>query len=67
MKEPEMEKIANWIKIVSDEVKQFDYSDDKEERAKNLKDFYSFIDNNNKLAEIRKEINELCLKFPIYK
>ncbi|NDK07727.1 aminotransferase class I/II-fold pyridoxal phosphate-dependent enzyme [Candidatus Gracilibacteria bacterium] len=67
MKEPEMEMIANWIKEVSDEVKQFDYSDDKEQRAKNLAEFYKFIDNNKRLAEIRNEIKELCLKFPIYK
>lgn len=67
MKEPEMEKIANWIKEVSDEVKQFDYSEDKEERAKNLAEFYKYIDNNKRLAEIRNEIKELCLKFPIYK
>lgn len=67
MKEPEMEKIANWIKEVSDEIKQFEYSDDKEERAKNLSEFYNYIENNKKLAEIKKNIEELCLKFPIYK
>lgn len=66
MKEKEMEKVAKWIKEVSDEVKDFDYSDDKEERKENLKRFYDFINANSKLKEIRQEIEDLCKEFPIY-
>ena len=66
MKEKEMEKVAKWIKEVSDEVKDFDYSDDKEERKENLKRFYDFINANSKLKEIRQEIGDLCKEFPIY-
>ncbi len=66
MKEKEMEKVAKWIKEVSDEVKDFDYSDDKEERKENLKRFYDFINANSKLKEIRQEIKDLCKEFPIY-
>ena len=42
MKEPEMERIADWIDRV-----------------------ISNINNENVLAEIKKEVEELCLKFPV--
>gem|GEM_PF-2561651 len=66
MKELEMEKIADWIKRVDDIIKDYVYIEDKDERLNNLKEFYEFIDKNQELEEIKKEINELCLKFPIY-
>ncbi len=67
MKEQDMEKIANWIKRVSDEVVQFVYNEDKEERAKILEWFYTYIKENKELAKIKEEVKEFCLKFPIYK
>lgn len=67
MKEQEMDKIADWIKKISDIIVDFKHSDDKEVRIKNLEKFYSFIENNKDLLEIKKEVKELCLKFPIYK
>lgn len=66
MKEAEMVKIANWVKEINEEVKQFIYSEVKEERIKNLKEFNVFINNNKRLAEIRQEVSDLCKKFPIY-
>ncbi|MDD3302517.1 MAG: serine hydroxymethyltransferase [Candidatus Gracilibacteria bacterium] len=66
MKELEMEKIADWIKRVDDIIKDYVYIEDKDERLNNLKEFYEFIDKNQELEVIKKEINELCLKFPIY-
>ncbi|MFA5917333.1 MAG: serine hydroxymethyltransferase [Candidatus Gracilibacteria bacterium] len=67
MKEQEMDKIADWIKKISDIIIDFKHSDNKEERIKNLAKFYSFIKNNKDLLEIKKEVKELCKKFPIYK
>lgn len=66
MREKEMEKVASWIKEISEEIKQFDYNDDKELRAKNLEKFYNFINNNSKLTQIKEEVKSLCLQFPIY-
>lgn len=67
MKEKEMDIIANLIKRVSDIVVDFWYIEDKEQRSKNLEEFYKFINSNKDLEKIKKEVEELCLKFPIYK
>ncbi|MDD5769363.1 MAG: serine hydroxymethyltransferase [Candidatus Gracilibacteria bacterium] len=67
MKEKEMDIIANLIKRVSDIVVDFGYIEDKEQRSKNLEEFYKFINSNKDLEKIKKEVEELCLKFPIYK
>jgi len=67
MKEEEMKQVASWINRVSEIVKGFDYSPDKEERKKINSKFKEFIKNNQELKEIRVEVKGLCLKFPIYK
>ena len=67
MKEKEAIKIATWIKRVSDEIKDFVYAVDKEQRKKLLIEFNQFIQKNTEIIEIRKEVKDLCLKFPIYK
>ena len=67
MREEEMKQVANWMKQVSDEISHFDYKDTKEERIETIKEFRKFIENNEKLKEIRKDIKTLCEKFPIYK
>lgn len=67
MKEQDMDKIANWIKRVSDEVTEFVYNEDKEERLKVLEGFYKYIKENTELKKIKEEVKEFCLKFPIYK
>nr|MDD3720186.1 serine hydroxymethyltransferase [Candidatus Gracilibacteria bacterium] len=67
MKEHDMDKIASWIKKVSDLISDFKYSEDKEERKSILEGFYKFIDSNEDLKNIKKEVKEFCLKFPIYK
>ncbi len=66
MKEQEMEQIALLIKRVSDIVKDFGYSMDKEERSIILKDFYAFIFDNEDLQIIKNEVTKLCQRFPIY-
>ena len=63
----EMKKVASWIQRVSEIVKDFEYKEDKEERKIRLWEFFIYIENNSKLKEIRAEVKELCLQFPIYK
>ncbi len=66
MKEAEMKLVAGWMNAVAEEVKQFEYKETKEERKAELKKFREYIVNSKKLAEIREQVRELCLKFPIY-
>jgi len=67
MKEKEMKKVAQWISKVSLIIKDYKYSDNKEERKITLNNFREFISNSDELKKIREEVKELCLKFPIYK
>lgn len=67
MGEAEMKQVAVWIKRVSDEIKDFVYLWEKEERKTRLKEFRKFISKNEELKKIRSEVEELCLKFPIYR
>jgi glycine hydroxymethyltransferase len=67
MKEAEIRQVAVWMNEVSEIVKDFRYSETKEERVEQKKRFKEFISTNTRLQEIRKEVAELCRKFPIYK
>jgi len=67
MKENEMKQVALWINKIFKLIKDFDYSPDKEERKQIILQFKDFIKNNNELKQIKEEVKELCLKFPIYK
>lgn len=67
MKEEEMKKVAFYMNEVDEVIKDFKYSDIKEERIENLRKFREFIKNNDKLKEIRQKVKELCNNFPIYK
>ena len=67
MKEEEMKQVASWINRVSEIVKDFNYSPDKEERKKINSEFKEFIKNNKDLENIKSEVKELCQRFPIYK
>jgi len=62
-----MKKVADYMFKVSEIIKDFEYSDNKEERIDILKKFREFIKNNEELKNIRNEVEELCNKFPIYK
>jgi len=66
MKEKEMEMIGRWIAEIVKEVKEFKLPEDKEERKEHLKEFKEKIKNNEKILETRKEVIELCKKFPLY-
>lgn len=67
MKEKEMKIIAKWISEVMDEIKQFEFPEDKEKRAEALKKFNTYISKNKKLKRIKNEIKNLCKKFPVYR
>ena len=61
-----MEMIGRWIAEIVKEVKEFKLPEDKEERKEHLKEFKEKIKNNEKILETRKEVIELCKKFPLY-
>jgi glycine hydroxymethyltransferase len=67
MKEKEMKIIAKWIVEVADEIKQFEFPEDKKDMKEYIKKFRSYIGKNKKLKQIRNDIKKLCQKFPLYK
>lgn len=67
MKEKEMEKIAEWISQVMEDIKDFHFPENKENIKPMLEKFKKFIKKNKKLAQIREEIKKTCKKFPLYK
>ncbi len=67
MKETEVQQVAAWMREVSEIVKDFKYMETKEERIEQKKQFKKFIASNTELQQIRKDVAELCAKFPIYK
>jgi glycine/serine hydroxymethyltransferase len=67
MKENEMKQVANWINEVSNIISDYNFIEDKEKRKQNLKQFMSFIENNNDLIKIKDNVSILCNNFPIYK
>lgn len=67
MKEPEMKKIARWIIDVMDEIKEFNFPENKDDRTEYFAKFREFIKDNDKLKEIREEVRSLALEFAIYK
>lgn len=66
MKENEMKLVAEFIYRVSQIVTQFIYKENKEERKQQLQDFRKYIQSNEELKIIRKEVKDLCQRFPIY-
>ncbi len=66
MKENEMELIAGWIAQAVEEIKKYQLPQDKEERRNYLKSFKEEIKNSDSIKEARKQVLELCKKFPVY-
>jgi glycine hydroxymethyltransferase len=66
MKEKEMELIGYWIAQVIYEVKDYEMPDDKDARNKTIEKFRKKIVKNQKVKGIKKEVIELCKKFPLY-
>lgn len=65
MKEREMKKIAGWIAEVAGEIKNYKFIDNNK-RADFFYKFKKEINKNKKLVKIKKEVSNLCKKFPIY-
>ncbi|KKQ36403.1 MAG: Serine hydroxymethyltransferase [Candidatus Roizmanbacteria bacterium GW2011_GWA2_37_7] len=65
MKEREMKKIAFWYKEVLDEVKQYQWPTNKEERRDQLKSFRKALPKIKRIRQIAKEVKNLCKKYPI--
>ncbi len=67
LKEKEMEKIADWIYRVFEEMKEYKFPKIKEYRVKVLEKFKKDVKQNKELKKIREEVRELCKEFPLYK
>ncbi|MBI2545493.1 MAG: serine hydroxymethyltransferase [Candidatus Aenigmarchaeota archaeon] len=66
MLEDEMKIIGKLISQVINEVKNYELPGDKDERIKYLKKFREEIKNNLVLKYVRKQVEELCGRFPLY-
>lgn len=65
MREHEMEQIAAWIAVVAEEIEAFKLPRETKERTAALKSFRQIITENRRLAALRDEVREFCLKFPV--
>ncbi len=65
MREPEMDRIAEWIALVGDVVKAFRLPEDREERGVVLRSFRRTIQDDRRLEALRGDVREVCLKFPV--
>ena len=66
MKEGEMDVIAGLIAGVIEEISGNELPEDKDSRMAYLKEFRGGIGKNWKLAEIRRDVMALSVKFPLY-
>ena len=66
MKEDEMRQIGKWVAAAIKETAPYKLPEGKEERKETLKKFREQIKENEVLLRIRKEIRELCRRFPLY-
>lgn len=65
MREAEMDRIAAWIGGVAEEIKAFRLPDGREARATELRRFRKAIQESARLAGVRDEVREFCLRFPV--
>jgi glycine hydroxymethyltransferase len=65
MRQPEMERIAAWIAMVADAIKDYRLPTDPQSRGAVLRDFRRAIQENRHLEAVRADVRELCLKFPV--
>jgi glycine hydroxymethyltransferase len=66
MKEPEMKEIGRLMAEAIKEVKDCKLPADKPARLTYIKEFKVQIKENKKLEELRKQVMELCSRFPLY-
>ena len=67
MKEPEMEKIAEWIAEVVNETKKYALPAEKSEIGGYVRKFKEDIKENAVVKRVKDDVKELCGKFPLYK
>jgi glycine hydroxymethyltransferase len=65
MKEPEMKKIAEWIKRVGDHIQDVQLTGDKEARMATLQAFRAQLQSDAFFESLHKEVEILCVQFPI--
>ena len=65
MGEKEMQQIAEWIKRVSDHIKEIQMPSDKEARRTAIKEFKDTLARDPFYEKMKQEVKELCLNFPI--
>ncbi len=65
MKETEMKLIGGWILKVVEHVGTVTLPEDKAQRNSYLSDFLKKIEGDEQLIKIRKEVEELCSRFPV--
>jgi glycine hydroxymethyltransferase len=66
MKEEEMRAIADLITKIIKEVSANELPDDKEARAAYLKNFRESLKANKIVEDVRKQVLEICARFPLY-
>ncbi len=65
MRQPEMQRIAAWIAMVADAIKDYRLPTDQQSRSTALRDFRRAIQENRHLEALRADVREFCLKFPV--
>jgi glycine hydroxymethyltransferase len=65
MREAEMDRIAGWITDVAEQIEAFRLPEEREARAAELRRFRKAIQDSARLAALRDEIREFCLRFPV--
>jgi hypothetical protein len=60
-----MEQIAGWMAAVAEEIEPFRLPEGREERAGALRRFRQAIQASPRLATLREEVRDFCLRFPV--
>ena len=60
-----MKQVADWISRVGKQLDPWQLPGDKEARLKVLKEFHTSLKTDTFYQEIKKEVKEVCKKFPI--
>ncbi len=65
MGENEMKLIAEWIAKFAEHIKDIKLPEDKDTRKQVIKDFRATLKSDGFYDELRKEVEEVCVKFPV--
>ncbi len=67
LREKEMESIAEWIVKVINQIKNYKLPEDKAQIKEYLEKFRNEIKNDGVILQVKKEVLDLCKKYPLYK